>query len=364
MSLLVFLALQSSLALAQEGQSEGAPLNLGTPQDMVDQANLSYVRGDCELAQYLYQKALEVEPNNSNALLGKGRALVCQGAIEAGIAEYKKIAAVDPNNLSAYIQLAIAQLSLYLDNPAIQGNALNEAYQAVQQAERINAADAKVANIKGVVLYQQGNLEAAKVALESAVNLAQNQALSNSDLAQMHINLGRTYRSLEDLSLALSSFRRAVILNPSSGEAHSLLGETYFMQGKCEEGLFELTQGANLNPASLMVVANLAIATFECGDEVASEGWFKQALEIDGVSLPPLYSYLSRIYVKQGRYDDAIREAQKGALLPPNNAEALYWLGYAYQVKGDLQAAKEAFGRALELDQEFTPAVDALRSIP
>jgi len=62
--------------------------------------------------------------------------------------------------------------------------------------------------------------------------------------------------------------------------------------------------------------------------------------------------------------DDAIREAQKGALLPPPSAEAAYWLGQAYQTKGDMQAAKDAYSRALEINPEYFQARDAMTALP
>src|SRR5690606_710448 len=115
-------------------------------------------------------------------------------------------------------------------------------------------------------------------------------------------------------------------------------------------------------------VADLAIALFECGQVQASIPYFEQALQIDGsVFLPPLYTYLSRGYVQLGRYDDAVRRAQQGAFLPPESADAFYWLGQAYQARGrdgDGEAARQAYERALQIDPSHSRSQEALGSLP
>ena len=73
---------------------------------------------------------------------------------------------------------------------------------------------------------------------------------------------------------------------------------------------------------------------------------------------------MGRAYLQVGRIDDALKRAQQGAILPPVSADALYYLGQAYEAKGDTANAKQAYAQALELDETLTAARDAFNRLP
>ena len=247
-------------------------------------------------------------------------------------------------------------------------NRLDDALSTLERAERIAPESARVLNTKGVILYQIGDLANARKSLERATSMAASSSpkLSLQEQATIQINLGKTYRDLGELELARSAFRRAVVLDPTNASAHNNLGNVHFRLGNCSEAEYELSQAASLNPRSLSAISQLAISQFECGNVEASIPMFEQALELDGaVFAPPLYTYLARGYMQEGRFDDAVRRAQQGALLPPESAQAFYFLGKAYEARnnpGDADAAQRAFERALEIDPEYQPAQEALKA--
>ncbi|MEM6428087.1 MAG: tetratricopeptide repeat protein [Deinococcota bacterium] len=333
-------------------------------EDLLREGDIYYTRGDCQLSQFIFQEALERDPNNVTALLGQGRGLVCQGAFALGIEAYQQALAVDPNNLTAYIRLSSAYLGQYTSNPLQFEGSLDQALASLNSAESINPNDPRLLNTKGIVLYQIGDYEQAKDALEQAAASAENAPeLSDLDLSRIQVNLGRSYRALDQLQLGLTAFRRAVTLDPTNFEARNYLGEALFRQGNCEQGIFELSQAANLAPDDLSTVANLGIALFECGQQEDALVRIEQALEIDGVSIPALYTYLSRIFLAQGRLEEAILEAQKGALLPPTDADSLYWLGQAYQAAGNVASAQESYQRGLDLEPNNAQLLEAIQGL-
>ena len=97
-----------SLATAQAD-----PLSV---EELVTEANFYLSRRSCELAQLRFQQALEREPANQAAAIGKGDALVCQGAFDLGIQEYQNVISSDPNSVRAYNQLAIAYRDQYISD--------------------------------------------------------------------------------------------------------------------------------------------------------------------------------------------------------------------------------------------------------
>lgn len=349
-----------ALALAQEGPAPDA-------SRFVRDGNVFFAQGDCALAQYFYQEALKIDPSNADALVGKGRALACQTAYGAAITAFREAIEEHPNHVPAYVHLALTFQEQFVSDQIAHAGRLADALDVLERARQIAPDDATVANTTGIVLYQAGDLPGAQRALERAVELAAGAGLSDRERSTVHLNLGRTYRDQDQLELALQAFRRAVVLDPTSASAHNNLGTIMYRLGDCSGAEFELSQAVALAPNSLSAVSSLAIALFECGDVTGSIPRFEQALAMDGaVFTPPLFTYLARAYLSQGRYDEAVRRAQQGALLPPESAEAHYYLGQAYEARrgsGDVENARRAYERALELDPGFQEARTALNAL-
>lgn len=352
-------ALLCTAALAQQE-------NEVSTETLLRDGNLYMAAGDCEIAQYYYQEALKLEPENADALVGKGRALACRNNYPLAIESFQQAIEVDSDNTEAYVQLALSYQDQYLTDPQRYPNRLNEALRSLEMAESVDAEDPRVLNAKGVILFQMGSLQAARSALEKAVETAGRgeSELGARERSVIHVNLGKTYRDLGDLQQALTAFRRSVVLDPGSSTAHNNLGNIHYRLGNCAEAEYELSQAASLDPSSLSAVSQLAIALFECGEVARSIPRFEEALELNGAIFnPPLYTYLARGYLEQGRYGDAVHRAQQGALLKPYTADAYYYLGRAYEARGqsgDIQAAQDAYQRALELDPEHQQANEAL----
>jgi tetratricopeptide (TPR) repeat protein len=334
-----------------------------TLEELLREGDIYFTRGDCQLSQFIFQEALEQDPDNVPALLGQGRALVCQGAYELGIDAYEQALAIDSRNLTGYVRLASVYLAQYNSNPAQYASNLEQALSALGTAQSIDANDPRVLNTRGIIFYELGDFEQARDALAQAAANVDGAELSALDLSRIQVNLGRSYRALGQSQLALEAFREGVTLDPTNFEARNYLGETLFVQGNCDQGIFELRQAANLAPDDLGSVANLGIALFECGQVEAALPHIERALEIDGVSIPALYTYLARVYLEQGRLQEAVREAQKGALLPPTSAEALYWLGQVYEAAGNVSAARESYQRGLDLDPDSNLIQTAVREL-
>ncbi len=348
-----------ALAQTSETASDAARL--------VRDGTLYLGQGDCALAQYFFQEALKRDETNPEALVGKGRALACQNSYPSAIDAFRQAIDADPSHVPAYVHLALTYQDQYLFDPTSHAGRLADALDVLQQAERAGGDDATIQNTKGIVLYQAGDLSGAQQALERAIDLAISAGMSDAERSTIQVNLGRTYRDQDQLELAQQAFRRAVVLDPTNASAHNNLGNVMYRLGDCDGAEFELSQAVALAPNSLSAVSQLAIVLFECGDVADSIPYFERALQLDGaVFTPPLFTYLARAYLQQGRLDDAVRRAQQGALLPPESADAHYYLGRAYEARRgseDIANAQRAYERALELDPGFDAARGALNDL-
>ena|GEM_PF-678783 len=362
----------SSPAASSKTQAQ-APTQSGPPDvpTLLSDGQFYMDHGDCALAQYFFQEALKTDANNVDALVGKGRSLSCQQAYPQAIDAFQAALKQDPKNVLAMVHLALTYRNEYQSDPKSYPNRLSDALDTVKQAEAIAPNDPKVLNTKGVVLYDLGNLKEARTVLEQAVSQASGtggKGLSESERSTLEVNLGRVYRDQGDLKLAQQAFRRAVVLDPTNGSAHNNLGNIAFRLKDCSTAEYELSQAVSLDPQSLSSMSQLGITMFECGDVKDSVAKLEAALKLNGaVFVPPLYTYLARAYLKTGKVDEAVKRAQQGALLPPESADAYYWLGQAYQARGasgDTDNARQAYQHALQIDPNYQAAKDALGSLP
>jgi tetratricopeptide (TPR) repeat protein len=356
-SLLCLFALTLSVAAAQEIAERSTP-------ELLRYGKALYERGECFSSRYLFQQVLERDPENREALAGKGQALVCEGSFDEGISALEQVAQRTPRHPEAFVQLASAYLEQYEHDPERYEARLQDALTALSRAESAGAGSAAVDNLRGVIHYRRGDLSAARDALVQATT-------KQADVADYHRNLGRVYLDLGNAEAATKVLRRAVLLEPDSALGHNQLGSAYFVLGRCEDAVFELEQAVALAPDEAALNFSLGRALFDCGSLSEAGRYLEKVVALEPTAFAPAYTYLARIDLEARDFGSAITQATKGALLPPANAEAYYWLGRAYQARGgtasdglpDSTKARDAFRRALELDASYRPAQAALEEV-
>jgi tetratricopeptide (TPR) repeat protein len=128
--------------------------------------NFYYAQGDCALAQYFFQEALKRDEANVEALVGKGRALGCQGAFGSAVEAFRgdraDAATCPPRAARARVPEPVP------GRPQTFGGTPGRGDRRARRAEPLAPQDATVQNTKGIIYYEGGNLEQARVTLERA----------------------------------------------------------------------------------------------------------------------------------------------------------------------------------------------------
>ena len=78
---------------------------------------------------------------------------------------------------------------------------------------------------------------------------------------------------------------------------------------------------------------------------------------------PYVMDTLGWIYYKKGLYDLAIVEFSDALAKLPDNADVTYHLGMAYYKKGDTERARSELEKALSLNENFTGADEARKTL-
>jgi tetratricopeptide (TPR) repeat protein len=128
------------------------------------------------------------------------RLLSDKGLVKGAEEELLKAIELDPANI--YIRLDLADLLLRTDR-------IEESARLVSEAREADPRNLRALSLAGIVLYSQGQLEEARVLLESSLEL-------NPDPARSHYYLGRVFEDVGDKGAAMVQYRQA---------AEGLLGE-------------------------------------------------------------------------------------------------------------------------------------------
>jgi tetratricopeptide (TPR) repeat protein len=94
----------------------------------------------------------------------------------------------------------------------------------------------------------------------------------------------------------------------------------------------------------------LGLSAWKSGDLAKSEQAFEKALSVDPHHVKSLVN-LSRVFIEQKRYDDALARLSSAAEIDPESTEVQRLLGRTYHTQGKTDEAVAAYRRAIELNE-------------
>ncbi|MGD0417866.1 MAG: tetratricopeptide repeat protein [Terriglobales bacterium] len=135
--------------------------------------------------------------------------------------------------------------------------------------------------------------------------------------------------------------------NPSSADAHFLLGYVLFREKKARESLAEFTAGAKFRrprPDELKVVASDYVMLGDFGD---ADKWFSEVVA-DAPNDADANYLLGRTKFNENDFPAAISSFERALILHPKYVEAENNIGLAWRELNDLEKAEAAFRAAIE----------------
>jgi tetratricopeptide (TPR) repeat protein len=252
----------------------------------------------------LARKLSEAYPLEPNRLLATGSPvllLLSWGNFEEAIADYRRVAVLDPEDATLHRQIGAAFSSAKLFLPAV------EAFERVVAAAPQDAVAWRQLGSANLVLQRW---EPAIAALEEAMEIAGKEAA-------LLLALGYAYERKPDVEKALDLYRQASRLAPESGRPHYRIGRALMAQGDLEE----------------------------------AEKAFTQALSIDPKMPEPL-GFLGEIHLKRGDKELALATLERAVAADPDYFEAYYHLAQAYRRLGRTEDARKALALYEELKRK------------
>src|SRR5437762_2066291 len=254
-------------------------------------------------AEGAYRKALDLNPNYADALVGLGRLLVLRN--QPGPAD----------------ELLARAKTVSPDSPAVR-----LAVSGLREAE--------------------GRFPEAIAELESLPR----QAWS----PKIILTLGTLYLRVQRFDKAAQLVGPFVRRFSDVAQARYLLGHAYLGLGRAADAVGEFQELLKTAPSNTVARYSLGVAQLQAGQS-------KDALkELDAVAapmrnIPEYHLQHARAYLAVGRGDDAVKAAITAEQLATQTPQPSAMLGAIYATRGDLKRAEEMYARALEIDPKFLP---------
>jgi Flp pilus assembly protein TadD len=113
------------------------------------------------------------------------------------------------------------------------------------------------------------------------------------------------------------AIRQAIAIDGEIGRFHSALGTSLTRQGRSAEAVEAFREAARLEPDDPYMVRRLGSSLVALGDFASAEATFRQALAMRSEAGPHIDLY--DCFIRQGRQDEALAEAQAAVTLEPTN---------------------------------------------
>ena len=189
---------------------------------------------------------------------------------------------------------------------------------------------------------------APKIAGPKARDAAQKSLELDESNAEAHVVLAIESQWYEwDWAAAEREFKRAIELNPDSGDARGYYSWFLPIMGRGDEAIVQAKRGLQIDPLSTGLNGNLG-SVF-----VFTHQWDKAIEQLrTSIDLDPNYwfdhYYLGRAYVQKGRFPEAVA-AFKQAISLGGVTEVWSSLGHAYAASGKRQDAQKIIDHLHEL---------------
>ena len=318
-----------------------------TEQTMIKKSAEAYMKGDYTGA---FESIKEIPERVRDARLFNYRAslLLAVGRVDEAKADIDKALNIAPNNSDALTLQSVIAVTQ------------NEKDKALTLAKKAVDADPKSASARIALSYAlQANfdLEGARASLKEAVKISPENALAWARLAEVWLMFG-------EINKALVAAQKAVSLNPNLSRTQTVLGFAYLTQVKTKKSKEAFQKAIELDQADPMPRLGLGLAKIREGGLPKWEPDFLKMVDkglLDGtreleiaVSLDPdnslIRSYLGKAYYEEARDKLATDQFEMAKKLDSSDPTPYFYDAVKKQTMNRPVEALQDLQKAIELN--------------
>ncbi len=363
------------------------PARLSKYEPYFQSAERFYGLGDYAQAIGYYIKAITENDRRPETYYGLAMAYYQHGDLEEARLAFEKTLEIDPKNLNALERLA--SVNIDLGNPSLS---VSLCKQVMQRGNGF----VRAVNTLGHAYFALGKLDSAQQWYNHAVFMAKLQQVqyegtptyyeydddiseSYNGLAQVDnkrglfahaleylgwsialtpnwdtpwYNKGKSYQGLGNSKAAEIAYRRAIDLAPSNVAVYKSLARLFRRIGGEDDAIAVYREALRIDASDVECYQGIADIYERRGDYTPAAEVYDKLLEYTPED-PAAYFQAARINMKKSDDDRAIDLLVEATRLNPDYAEAYNALGEAYRSKQLLTEAQGAFLKAIAADSLY-----------
>jgi len=196
-----------------------------------------------------------------------------------------------------------------------------------------------------------GNIYLNKDLIKEAIDEYLTALHINPNDAKTHNNLGNAYTQRDSLVLAIDEYQRSIALDPSFADAHKNLAIVYSRQERYGRAIAQLNRALDLDSKDAGCYNQFGDVYSQMNDYEQAISRYKKALRIKRDFAEPHYG-LALCYNKLGLVSDEIWEYQQVLAIKPDMLAALVNLGNAYFSRNKYSRAIEYYNKAVRIEPD------------
>lgn len=359
---------------AQSSYKKALSLDPQAANALLGQARIAAIKNNLDTARQLIERGQNIAPENVELWLLKGQISLFENKPEAAeqafaeatrLADYnfmgplgqiqalfmqdKYAAALEPIETIEARNSKLPLTRYYRAIIALQNNKAGEAKDYLRQALQIASNHTQSQLLLARILYQEGQTEEARHKLNAFLRQQPDHPLANRLMAAIQMKLNETEQAIQRLEG----------LEDKDASAMAMLGNMYAQTGQVEMGQSALEDALELNPDDPAVQTQLALYKLNAGDVQTSIAEL-EAVNRKFPEYAPAYISLVMTHVKAEQSKKAIQVAESFVANNPDKPQSYNMLGFAYQAVDNTETARRNYNKALELDPEYIPALTNL----
>jgi eukaryotic-like serine/threonine-protein kinase len=289
--------------------------------------------------------------------LSQGLNLVLRGT------EIAEIERLETRSVEAYESYARGMMNLRLASR----DSIERAIAAFEHATDHDPEYAIAWAALGGAYSLKGSFLSLRDLIEKAIEIERRALAIDPELADAHTWLGAALLNLGRTDAAIAAIREAIRLEPDNGQAHQALARAYWVgRGDFAAAIPEFERAIELNPDAGYSYLQLALLLAWNGNYARAEEVSRRAVELQdqyisgnaGLQVVGANARLGYVFYLQGRYEDALREYERGlsfvasgdhALKDRTAIEITVKIGAVYYRQGRSADASRFFARAVKM---------------
>lgn len=323
---------------------------------------LQYDEGATEVAAQVYDRAIQIDSNSSEAWTGKGVALLAQGKNGEALSVLDKALELDPENADAWS---------YKGNALSSMDRIDESVRAYERAiylydEKIknNSLQAEAWDGKGIVLENLGlakndlsRYDEALKAYNKAIEIDPQDAEAWYDKGYALSTLARFRHEPEKYNESLQAFDEAIYLKPRFALAWVAKGSVFLDQQRYEDALQAYDKALYINSGLQSAQSGRGAALEKLGRRNESAKSYEITLMNLDMDIQAANSsqVLSEVWYKkgsilqaQGMYEEAQKALHNATNADPKNVMAWVTKGDVFRWQAKYDDSLQAYEKAIE----------------